>query len=144
MDAEPSFSVTPFPAMLSYDPVNFIHFQTTCFLSIGGVPIVYFSLYRKTLLLATSVIVAGGTAAYLQSRSCRGRPDFVGHQNELNEKKEQLEEVYGNENIGKTSRQKKKGGLKSLQVLAAMLLSHMGRIGARDLLALVGIVVSLS
>lgn len=37
----------------------------------------------------------------------------------------------------------KKGGLKSLQVLAAVLLSEMGRLGARDLLALVGIVVSL-
>lgn len=40
------------------------------------------------------------------------------------------------------SKQKKRG-LKSLQVLTAILLSEMGHLGARDLLALVGIVVSL-
>ena len=37
----------------------------------------------------------------------------------------------------------KKGGLKSLQVLAAILLSEMGQLGAKNLLSLVSIVVSL-
>lgn len=37
---------------------------------------------------------------------------------------------------------KKKAGLRSLQVLAAILLSRMGKKGARNLLAIVAIVVS--
>ncbi|GMP54406.1 hypothetical protein CsSME_00019597 [Camellia sinensis var. sinensis] len=96
---------------------------------------------RKTILLATGVVVAGGTAAYLRSRYCGKRPDCFGHYNGLSDNKEQLEKVVGNENIVKKSRQKKKSGLKSLQVLASILLSRMGRIGARDLLSLLGIVV---
>ncbi|XP_028082627.1 LOW QUALITY PROTEIN: ABC transporter D family member 1-like [Camellia sinensis] len=96
---------------------------------------------RKAILLATGVVVAGGTAAYLRSRYCGKRPDCFGHYNGLSDNKEQLEKVVGNENIVKKSRQKKKGGLKSLQVLASILLSRMGRIGARDLLSLLGIVV---
>ncbi|XP_076923397.1 ABC transporter D family member 1-like [Bidens hawaiensis] len=78
---------------------------------------------RKTLLLATGIIVAGGTAAYMQSRTRLTRPD----------------DNNNNNNIVKKSRQKK--GLKSLQVLAAILLSHMGRFGARNLFALVATVV---
>ncbi|PSR88086.1 ABC transporter D family member 1 like [Actinidia chinensis var. chinensis] len=96
---------------------------------------------RKILLLATGVIVGGGTAAYLQSRYCRKRPDSVGQYNGLSDDNEQVEKGNGNESNIKKSRQKKKGGLKSLQVLAAILLSHMGRIGARDILSLVAIAV---
>ncbi|XAR73376.1 Fatty-acyl-CoA-transporting ATPase [Bertholletia excelsa] len=96
---------------------------------------------RRTLLLATSVIVGGGAAAYLQSRYCGKRPDSIGHYNGLGDKKVQVEKGDGNETIIKKSRQKKRGGLKSLQVLTAILLSHMGRIGARDLLSLVAVVV---
>ena len=40
------------------------------------------------------------------------------------------------------SEAKKGGSLKSLKLLAAILLSQMGKIGARDLFALLGIVVS--
>ena len=97
---------------------------------------------RKTLLLATGIVVAGGTAAYLQSRHSHKRPESFGHCNGLSDNKEQLDRVVKNVSIVKKSRQKK-GGLKSLQVLAAILLSHMGRMGARDLLALVAVVVSL-
>ncbi|KAG5529449.1 hypothetical protein RHGRI_029992 [Rhododendron griersonianum] len=94
---------------------------------------------RKILLLATGVIVGGGTAAYLQSRYGGKKPDSYGHCNGLSDNNEQLEVAGGNENIVKKSRQKKKSALKSLQVLAAILLSRMGRIGARDILALVAI-----
>ncbi|GFY86455.1 peroxisomal ABC transporter 1 [Actinidia rufa] len=94
---------------------------------------------RKIVLLATGVIVGGGAAAYLQSRYCCKRPDSVGHYNGLSDDNEQVEKAIGSESIIKKSRQKKKGGLKSLQVLAAILLSHMGRIGARDILCLVAI-----
>jgi hypothetical protein len=38
----------------------------------------------------------------------------------------------------------KKRGLKSLQVLAAVLLSRMGKMGAKDLLAMIAIAVSFS
>jgi len=43
-----------------------------------------------------------------------------------------------------TTKKKKGGGLKSLQVLTAILLSQMGKMGARDLLALVATVVCIS
>ena len=42
-----------------------------------------------------------------------------------------------------TPKNKQKKGLKSLQVLAAILLSGMGKFGASDLLGLVAIAVSL-
>ncbi|KAA8546824.1 hypothetical protein F0562_003251 [Nyssa sinensis] len=95
---------------------------------------------RKTLLIATGVIVAGGTAAYMQSRYNCNRPASFGLYNGLSNNEEQLDMVAENDNIVKKSKQKK-GGLRSLQVLAAMLLSRMGRMGARDLLALVAVVV---
>lgn len=103
---------------------------------------VFLYFYRKILLLATGVIVGGGTAAYLQSRYGGKKPDSYGHCNGLSDNNEQLEVAGGNENIVKKSRQKQKSALKSLQVLAAILLSRMGRIGARDILALVAIAVS--
>ncbi|KAF7834291.1 ABC transporter D family member 1-like [Senna tora] len=95
---------------------------------------------RRTLLLATGVLVAGGTAAYVQSRWRVNKRDFIdpcnGHNND--------EEIMKEDVVKSTTKPKnkpKKGGLKSLQVLAAILLSEMGQLGARDLLALVGIVV---
>nr|DAD32615.1 TPA_asm: hypothetical protein HUJ06_011466 [Nelumbo nucifera] len=96
---------------------------------------------RRALALTTGIIVAGGTAVYLQLRLQRRftSPDsldvYVGPVNF----KEKTNKADGNDGIVKKTRQKK-GGLKSLQVLAAILLSHMGQIGARDLLALVAIV----
>ncbi|KAI3802276.1 hypothetical protein L1987_30406 [Smallanthus sonchifolius] len=92
---------------------------------------------RKTLLLATGIIVAGGTAAYMQSQSRVRRPNGIGHRNGHGGDNELA--VANNNSVIKKSRQKK--GLKSLQVLAAILLSHMGRMGARNLLALVVTVV---
>ncbi|KAI4345241.1 hypothetical protein L6164_012381 [Bauhinia variegata] len=95
---------------------------------------------RKTLLLATGILVAGGSAAYLQSRFRASKHDFSGHCNGYTSDKEIAEEEVVNGNTAPKTKQKK-GGLKSIQVLAAILLSEMGRLGARDLLALVVIVV---
>jgi hypothetical protein len=76
----------------------------------------------------------------VQSRfNCR-KPGSYQHHNGLNDDKEKSEVFRDDNNVKKTS--KKKGGLKSIQVLAAVLLSEMGKMGARDLLALVAIVVS--
>ncbi|CAI9295462.1 unnamed protein product [Lactuca saligna] len=90
---------------------------------------------RKTLLLATGIIVAGGTAAYMHSQSRVRRPNET---NGLGDDHEN-ERVSRNKSVIKKSRQKK--GLKSLQVLAAILLSHMGKMGAKDLLALLATVM---
>ncbi|KAG2711876.1 hypothetical protein I3760_04G098000 [Carya illinoinensis] len=95
---------------------------------------------RKTLLVATGILAAGGTAAYVQSRfSCR-KPNSFSHYNGLNDAKQKSEKVPRDDNnVKKTKR--KKGGLKSLQVLAGVLLFEMGKMGTRDLLALLAMVV---
>ncbi|KAL5988338.1 hypothetical protein ACLOJK_036102 [Asimina triloba] len=85
----------------------------------------------RALALATGVLVAGGTAAYVQSRLRKRhvQPDSLNH---------------GITPIGDNKERRirpRKGRLRSLQILAAILLSHMGRMGAQNLLALVGIVV---
>ncbi|XP_050382977.1 ABC transporter D family member 1 [Argentina anserina] len=94
---------------------------------------------RKTLLLATGIVAAGGAAAYVQSRLTHKRHIFVGQYNGLNENKE-TENVVANDHKKKKPPQKRVG-LKSLKVLAAILLSEMGQMGLRNLLSLVGIVV---
>ncbi|KAK5785325.1 hypothetical protein PVK06_039897 [Gossypium arboreum] len=95
---------------------------------------------RKAVLLASGIVVAGGTAAYLQSRFSSKKPYSYGHSNGVQDDRENSDEVLKrNHNVKGTTR--KRGGLKSLQVLTAILLSKMGQTGARDLLALVGIVV---
>ncbi|KAA3473768.1 ABC transporter D family member 1-like [Gossypium australe] len=93
----------------------------------------------KAILLASGIVVAGGTA-YLQSRFSSKKPYSYGHSNGVQDDRENSDEVLKrNNNVKGTTR--KRGGLKSLQVLTAILLSKMGQTGARDLLALVGIVV---
>lgn len=99
-------------------------------------------LHRKTLLLATGIVVAGGTAAYVQSRLNHKKLAFHGHYNGLNDSEEITEKALLNDHKLKKP-PRKKGGLKSLQVLAAILLSEMGQMGVRDLLSLLSIVVSL-
>nr|KJB44204.1 hypothetical protein B456_007G239200 [Gossypium raimondii]KJB44205.1 hypothetical protein B456_007G239200 [Gossypium raimondii]KJB44206.1 hypothetical protein B456_007G239200 [Gossypium raimondii] len=95
---------------------------------------------RKAVLLASGIVVAGGTAAYLQSRFSSKKPYSYGHSNGVQDDRENSDEVLKrNNNVKGTTR--KRGGIKSLQVLTAILLSKMGQTGARDLLALVGIVV---
>lgn len=98
--------------------------------------------HRKTLLLATGIIVAGGSAAaYMQSRKS------LTNQSSIDQYDGPIGDVELNTSVGmsennvKKSRQKK-GGLRSLKVLAAILLSRMSSLGTRDLLALIVTVVS--
>lgn len=96
--------------------------------------------YRKALILATGVLVAGGSAAYVKSRFNYKKHDSFGQYNGLNNNEGDTEQLINDGKRKKTP--DKRGGLKSLKVLAAILLSHMGKMGARDLLSLLGIVVS--
>ncbi|OIV97514.1 hypothetical protein TanjilG_11038 [Lupinus angustifolius] len=84
---------------------------------------------RKTLLLATGILAAGGAAAYMQSRFRANK-----HDEEVTK-----DEVAKNGSASKNKQ--KKGGFKSLKVLTAILLSEIGKSGACSLLALVGTVV---
>ncbi|KAG5155314.1 hypothetical protein JHK82_013283 [Glycine max] len=84
--------------------------------------------------------VAGGTAAYVQSRFRGNRDDLLGDSYERNNDKELTKEEVMKGTSAPKNKQKK-GGLKSLQVLAAILLSEMGQLGAKNLLSLVSIVV---
>ncbi|KAJ4967016.1 hypothetical protein NE237_018865 [Protea cynaroides] len=97
---------------------------------------------RRTLALAASILVAGGTAAYMQSwlRSRSGKPGFSDHYSEPAIDKEKSSKVNANDNVVKKTRLNK-GGLRSLKVLTAILLSRMGQRGAGDLLTLVAIVI---
>ncbi|KAL8475087.1 hypothetical protein ACS0TY_031493 [Phlomoides rotata] len=97
---------------------------------------------RKALLLATSIVAVGGTATayYVQSRNSSKRLNSFGRSNGVNNNDES-DQLIGNDKNVKKSRQKR-GSLRSLQVLAAILLSRMGRLGAIDILSLVAIAVS--
>lgn len=94
---------------------------------------------RKALLLAAGIVVSGGTAAaYVYSRNSFRRQNTVGHSNGAKEYKEQSDELMGKD--VKKGRQKR-GNLRSLQVLAAILLSRMGKAGAINILSLVATAV---
>ncbi|XP_010531380.1 PREDICTED: ABC transporter D family member 1 [Tarenaya hassleriana] len=95
---------------------------------------------RKSILLAAGILAAGGTAAYLKSRNSSQKPDSS-HCNGHSDGKEGSEKMIKNEKNAKINSKKKKGGLKSLQVLTSILVSQMGRLGVRDFLALTGTVV---
>lgn len=98
---------------------------------------------RKALLLATSIVAVGGTAAaaYVQSRNSRRRQNSFGQSNGAEDIRNEQDQLLGNDNNVKTSRQRR-GNLRSLQVLVAILLSRMGRMGAMDILSLLAIAVS--
>ncbi|CAD5330433.1 unnamed protein product [Arabidopsis thaliana] len=97
---------------------------------------------RKSILLAAGIVAAGGTAVYLKSRVASRRPDSSRLCNGQSDDDEALEKLTATDQNAKiTTKKKKGGGLKSLQVLTAILLSQMGKMGARDLLALVATVV---
>lgn len=91
-------------------------------------------------MIASGIIAAGGSAAYLHSRFVSKKTNSSGNCNGFANDKDQSGKVVKDGVIVK--KPQKKGGLKSLQVLTAILLSEIGQMGARDLLALVGIVVS--
>lgn len=100
---------------------------------------------RKALLVATSIVAVGGTAAaaYVHSQNSRRRHNSFGHSNGGKDIKEEEDQLIGNDKNVKTSRQKR-GNLRSLQVLVAILLSRMGRMGAIDILSLLAIAVKFS
>ncbi|KAL6502583.1 ATP-binding cassette sub- D member 1 [Orobanche hederae] len=97
---------------------------------------------RKALLLATSIVAVGGTAAaaFVQSRSSHKKHNSSDHHNGMNESRDESEQLIGNDKNVKKSRHKK-GNLRSLQILAAILLSRMGRLGAINVFSLVAIAV---
>ena len=102
------------------------------------------SSYRKSLLVAAGIVAAGGTAAaYMHLRRTTKQHSSLGHYDVLTNSEVQSEKKDGKSSVVKKSRQKK-GGLRSLHVLARILLSSMGQAGARDLFALVTTVVSFS
>ncbi|KAH8502804.1 hypothetical protein H0E87_014192 [Populus deltoides] len=92
---------------------------------------------RKSLLLAAGVLAAGGTAAYVQSRISSKKSDSFLHSNGPKDDKKISNKLVTNDQ----KNTQKKRGLKSLQVLAAVLLSRMGKMGAKDLLAMIAIAV---
>ncbi|KAK6925517.1 ABC transporter-like, ATP-binding domain [Dillenia turbinata] len=94
---------------------------------------------RKSLVIATSILVAGGAAAYMRSRLGFRRPDSFSNYNGLQDNEDNFNDKVVNDDVKKKNRPK--GGLKSVKVLAAILLSQMGQMGTRDLLALAAIVV---
>ncbi|KAJ6737190.1 ABC TRANSPORTER D FAMILY MEMBER 1 [Salix viminalis] len=90
---------------------------------------------RKSLLFAAGILAAGGTAVYVQSRISSKKSDSFLYSNGLKDDKKTSDKLVTN---GKKTVQKK-GGLKALQVLASVLLSHMGKTGAKDLLTMIAI-----
>jgi hypothetical protein len=97
---------------------------------------------RKAILLTSGILIAGGTAAYMQSRFRVNKHDLFGNCNEQSNDKEVTKEEVMNDSTAPKNKQKK-GGLKSLKVLTAILLSEMGQLGVKNLLSLVATVVSL-
>ncbi|KAJ8765454.1 hypothetical protein K2173_014576 [Erythroxylum novogranatense] len=95
---------------------------------------------RKSLLFAASILVAGGTAAYVQSRYSKKRLGSICFYNGLRDDKEESNKLAAEDN-NNSNATKKKGGLKSVKVLAAVLLSEMGRMGAGNLLFMVALAV---
>ncbi|KAJ9132191.1 hypothetical protein P3X46_034280 [Hevea brasiliensis] len=93
---------------------------------------------RKSLLFAGGILVFGGTAAYVKSRHGCKKFDSIDHYNGLrgdNDKSDKQVTKEAKKII------QKKGSLKSLHVLASVLLSEMGKRGTRDLLAMIAIAV---
>lgn len=99
---------------------------------------------RRTLAIVTGVLVAGGTVAYVQlhlrSRSMRS-DSSVSHPASGVSKDNLIQNGVNVNSIKKATL--KRGGLRSLHVLSAILLSQMGPMGMRNLLALVVTAVSL-
>ena len=139
MNSEPCFLVTSFLAMNSCNHFILIHVYVSTFVR-GGPIILLYIFYRKNVLLASGgLIVAGGMAAYMRSRYCYKKPESFGHYNGLSDLKEQPKKVDRNDKVSMESTPIKRGG--PLKIVAAMLLSHMGLRGARNLLVLVAIAV---
>ncbi|KAL3681209.1 hypothetical protein R1sor_024165 [Riccia sorocarpa] len=96
---------------------------------------------RRALALATAVLVAGGGLAYSQMgvgrRSKSPTPESL-----ANGGTSEAEVVRGSEKPARPTRvRQRKGGMRSVKILAGILLSQMGTHGMRTLLSLAGIAV---
>lgn len=98
---------------------------------------------RRTVALVSGVLVAGGTLAYMQSRwhSSSLKQESSSNISIPGKNKENLSQNGTDDKSIRTSRRKNRG-LRSLHVLAQILLSQMGPMGMRNLMALVATVVS--
>lgn len=76
----------------------------------------------------------------MQSRSRCRRHNSSGHSNGVEDIRNEHDQLIGNDRNVRTSKQRR-GTLRSLQVLVAILLSRMGRMGAIDILSLLAIAV---
>lgn len=100
-------------------------------------------LSRRTLAAVSAVLVAGGTVAYIQSHRCRKIPKSEESSNHTisRENGESLSRNGVSDHPVRVARSGRKG-LRSLHVLAAILLSRMGTNGIWNLMALVTTAVS--
>uniref|UniRef100_A0A6N2M2G9 Cytosol aminopeptidase domain-containing protein n=1 Tax=Salix viminalis TaxID=40686 RepID=A0A6N2M2G9_SALVM len=123
-------------AAASKNPPHFIHL---CYKPPSG-PIkaklsaAFIEAQLKSLLFAAGILAAGGTVISFK------KFDSFLYSNGLKDDKKTSDKLATN---GKRIVQKK-GGLKALQVLASFLLSHMGKTGAKDLLTMIVVAVSLA
>lgn len=91
-------------------------------------------------MVAASVLVAGGGLAYSQAGRRRARKHTLetnGHRPEL-----VTEGDLSNPKQGAAPGKRTRGGLKNVKVLAAILLTHIGKRGLREFLSLATISVS--
>jgi hypothetical protein len=84
---------------------------------------------RRALALVSGAVLAGGTVAYMQSRYRARARRRESSNHALTPADESVRE-------GLTSRRKKKSGLKSLHILAAILLKRIGQKGTINLFSL--------
>lgn len=80
----------------------------------------------------------------MQSRCSNKKSSSFDHYNGLDSNDEKSTNLAATEGGKIKKNTQKSGGLKSLHALAAILLSKMGKKGAKDLLSLLGIVVRAS
>lgn len=111
-----------------------VHNHDTAYIS----SISYLICFRKTLLLATSIAVGGtATTLYFQSRRQHSH-DNLSRSVENEDQTKKL--TVKDKNVKKIPQ--KRGNLRSLQVLVAIILSHVGQKGALHILSLVALAVS--
>lgn len=103
---------------------------------------VFFCL-RKALVVAATVLVAGGGLAYFRTSQRRPHRDSSVAQNgNGTEKLSELDGEKGKDLIAK--KKPKRGGIKNVKVLAGLLLQHIGKGGLNEFIALATISVSVN
>ncbi|KAG0469405.1 hypothetical protein HPP92_016105 [Vanilla planifolia] len=91
---------------------------------------------RRALALVAGAMVTGGTALYCQTRIRRNKHDSFKFSHEVATDVVKLSQ-NGVDNNSTKRLSRKKGSLRSLHVLTAILLSKLGPYGLRTILALV-------